>query len=350
MTSPRHTATIGAAGSGKTQRLIDRALAAAADGKRVLITTYTIENRNQIERRVAEACGVVPANVDILTWYRFLINELCHPYQLAFLGQIGVVGSLFFESAPWQKFAKKTQPSYYLTKQGDVYKDRASALALVCNEASGGKVMERLASIYREIYIDEMQDLAGHDFDLLDLLLASPPNVHLVGDPRQALYFTDDSNKNKKYKGAFFVAWLEERAATVEIEWLNESHRCCQPILDWADALFEGYEPTTSLHNEIQDGDGVHLLTRLELAGYLEMYGAEVMVLRRQKTNDTMGLQAVNVGVSKGATYERVVLFGSKPMVQVALGKLSPDKMSPIERNRLYVAVTRARRSVVIVL
>ena len=349
MTSPRHTATIGAAGSGKTQRLIERALAAAAHGKRVLITTYTIENRNQIERRVAETCGVVPTNVDILTWYRFVINELCHPYQLAFLGEVGVVGSLNFEGRPF-RFAKKDHPSFYLDKQGDVYKDRASALALMCNKTSQGKVIDRLASIYGEIYIDEMQDLAGHDFDLLDLLLASPPNVHLVGDPRQALYFTDDSNKNKKYKGAFFVAWLEERAGTVEIEWLNESHRCCQPILDWADALFEGYEPTTSLHAESQDGDGVHLLTRLELTGHLETYGAEIMVLRRQKTNDTMGLQAVNIGVSKGATYERVVLFGSKPMVQVALGTLSPDKMSPIERNRLYVAVTRARRSVVIVL
>jgi superfamily I DNA/RNA helicase len=349
MTSPRHTATIGAAGSGKTQRLIDRALAAAADGKRVLITTYTIENRNQIERRVAQACGAVPRNVDIITWYRFLINELCHPYQLAFLGQIGVVGSLNFEGRPW-RFAKKDHPSFYLDKQGDVYKDRASALALVCNEASHGKVVDRLASIYSEIYIDEMQDLAGHDFDLLDLLLASPPNVHLVGDPRQALYFTDDSNKNKKYKGAFFVAWLEERAGLVEIEWLNESHRCCQAILDWADALFDGYEPTTSLHDESEEGDGVHLLTRLELAGHLEMYEAEITVLRRQKTNDTMGLPAINIGVSKGATYERVVVFGSKPMVQVASGKLSPDKMSPIERNRLYVAVTRARRSVVIVL
>jgi len=349
MTSPRHTATIGAAGSGKTQRLIDRALAAAGDGKRVLITTYTIENRNQIERRVAEACGVVPANVDILTWYRFVINELCHPYQLAFLGEVGVVGSLNFEGKPF-RFAKKDHPSYYLDKNGDVYKDRASALALVCNATSKGKVIDRLASIYSEIYIDEMQDLAGHDFDLLDLLLGSPPDVHLVGDPRQALYFTDDSNKNKKYKGAYFVAWLEERAAAIKIEWLNESHRCCQAILDWADGLFEGYESTTSLHLESEAGDGVHLLTRLELAGYLEMYGTEITVLRRQKTNDTMGLPAINIGVSKGATYERVVLFGSKPMIQLALGKLSPDKLSPIERNRLYVAVTRARRSVVIVL
>ena len=194
----------------------------------------------------------------------------------------------------------------------------------MCDKASQGKVIDRLGSIYGEIYIDEMQDLAGHDFDLLDLLLASPPNVHLVGDPRQALYFSDNSNKNKKYKGAFFVAWLEERAATVEIEWLNESHRCCQPILDWANALFEGYEATTSLHTESQDGDGVHLLTRDQLTGHLETYGAEIMVLRRQKTNDTMGLQAVNIGVSKGATYERVVLFGSKPMIQVALGTLSP--------------------------
>src|SRR5437588_3136040 len=100
MTLPRHKATIASAGSGKTQTIIDRALAAGVEGRRVLITTYTIENRNQIERRVAAALGAVPPNVDILTWYRFVINELCHPYQLSFLGEIGVVGSLNFAGKP----------------------------------------------------------------------------------------------------------------------------------------------------------------------------------------------------------------------------------------------------------
>jgi superfamily I DNA/RNA helicase len=349
MTSPkRHSATVGSAGSGKTQRLIDGALAAMTDGRRVLITTYTIENRNQIERRIAEAMGAVPSSVDILTWYRFVISELCHPYQLAFLGEIGVVGALNFEGKP-SRLAKKDHSSFYLDKNGDLYKDRVSAFALACNAASDGRVLDRVVSIYDEIFIDEMQDLAGHDFDLLDVLLSSSIDLHLVGDPRQALYFTDDSIKNKKYKGAFFVAWLEERSADIEFEHVIESHRCCQSILDWADNLFPDYDRSVSLHEHDEPGDGVHILSVDKVAEYIAEHGSEVTVLRRQKNTNTMGLRAINMGVSKGATYARVVVFGSKPMARYALGEIGAADLAPLERNRLYVAVTRARRSVVIV-
>lgn len=50
MPSPDHVAVIAAAGSGKTQRIVSAALDAVAAGRRVLVTTYTVENRNQIER------------------------------------------------------------------------------------------------------------------------------------------------------------------------------------------------------------------------------------------------------------------------------------------------------------
>jgi DNA helicase-2/ATP-dependent DNA helicase PcrA len=313
--------------------------------RRVLITTYTIENRNQIERRIGAAAGAVPANIDILTWYRFVINELCHPYQLSFMGAIGVLGALNFGGTP-SRYAKKTEPRFYIDASGDIYRNRLSALALVCNAKSGGKVLDRLASIYSEIFIDEMQDLAGHDFDLLDTMLGSPIDLHLVGDPRQALYFTDDSMKNKKYKGPQFVAWLEERADVCELEWMTHSHRCCQAILDWADQLFPEYEPSSSLRPESHDGDGVRVLPRTEVLEYVASH-EDVTVLRQQKNTDTMGLSAVNIGVSKGSTYSHVVLFGSGPMTKYAKGELAVEELK--QRSRLYVAVTRARFGVAIV-
>ena len=56
MPSPRNRAIIAAAGSLKTQYIIDEALAAPA-GQRVLITTYTRENCDQIVRRLCQANG-----------------------------------------------------------------------------------------------------------------------------------------------------------------------------------------------------------------------------------------------------------------------------------------------------
>jgi DNA helicase-2/ATP-dependent DNA helicase PcrA len=344
MTSPRKTAIIASAGSGKTQTIIDRALAAADEGGRVLITTFTIQNRNQIQRRISATVGCVPPNIDILTWYTFLIHEMCRPYQLSFLGQIGIVRALDFSADP-PRYAKKTTRQYYLDSKGDIYKDRVAALALVCNERSDGKVTDRLSSLYTDILIDEMQDLAGHDFELLDLLLASPINLGVVGDPRQSLYFTDDSVKNKKYKGPRFVTWLEERKENCVTERMAHSHRCSQAILDWADLLFPEYGASTSTHGDPRGQEGVVLITRAQVEAYMSTH--EATALRLQITTNTMGLPAINIGVSKGLTFDHVVIFGSKTMSQYALGKLPLESLK--SRSKLYVAVTRARFSAAIV-
>lgn len=57
--SPSNRAIIAAAGSGKTGYVIAQALA-APPGRRVLITTYTRENRAQILRRFGDAHGCLP--------------------------------------------------------------------------------------------------------------------------------------------------------------------------------------------------------------------------------------------------------------------------------------------------
>lgn len=279
---------------------------AASSGHRVLVTTYTVENRNQLHRRISERFGAIPPNIDVITWYQLVINELCRPYQRSVLGEIGVPGSLNFSGRPLP-YAKKTERRFYMDKGGDLYRNRVSAFALRCDEASGGAAITRLGEIYSHIFIDEMQDLAGHDFEILDRLLRSEMSVFLVGDPRQCLYFTDDSVNNKKYKGPRFVDWLKERSEVCSIEWLTESHRCCQAILEWADKLFPEFNSSSSLHGESRPSDGVHLISRQALRGYLAER-ENVIVLRPQKNTDTMGLPAVNIGVSKGSTYDHVVL------------------------------------------
>jgi hypothetical protein len=57
-------------------------------------------------------------------------------------------------------------------------------------------------------------------------------------------------------------------------------------------------------------------------------------------------LAAINIGVSKGSTYERVLIFPTKPM-QKYLETGDATKLKAPER--LYVAVTRARYSVAFV-
>jgi hypothetical protein len=56
-----------------------------------------------------------------------------------------------------------------------------------------------------------------------------------------------------------------------------------------------------------------------------------------------MGLSAMNIGVSKGSTFDRVLIFPTKPMLKYIKTK-DPSALTAPER--LYVAVTRTRRSV----
>lgn len=71
------------------------------------------------------------------------------------------------------------------------------------------------------------------------------------------------------------------------------------------------------------------------------------MVLRNSKKTDTLGLPARNFGVAKGRTYERVLVFPTKPIrTYLHDGDVSNLK----EPERLYVAATRAQFSVCFVM
>jgi ATP-dependent DNA helicase UvrD/PcrA len=51
----------------------------------------------------------------------------------------------------------------------------------------------------------------------------------------------------------------------------------------------------------------------------------------------------MNIGVSKGSTFDRVLIFPTNPIRQYLITK---DHTRLKARERLYVAVTRARHSV----
>lgn len=204
--------------------------------------------------------------------------------------------------------------------------------------------MGRLASMYDHVYVDEVQDLVGYDLDVLDAMFHAPFNVTVVGDPRQHLYATNNATRNKRYRGAGIVDWFAERAAVCPREDRHESHRCHQDICDFASALFPDYPPITSRHCEATGHDGIHSVSRFEVLEYAATYAPQV--LRYDKRADTQGLAAMNFGVSKGSTFDRVLIFPTKPMREY-LEHRDPTKLTRPES--LYVAVTRARHSVTFV-
>ncbi|MFC8639840.1 UvrD-helicase domain-containing protein [[Kitasatospora] papulosa] len=343
MQSPNNLAVIAAAGSRKTQHIIDCVV--ADPSKRVLVTTYTNENLNQIVNRLSAGTGVLPDHITVMGWFTFLLNECARPYQSFVLGEVGMMGGLNFVGQRSRYIPKSKPEQYYLDRGKSAYRDGVSAFSFEANRLSKGMVVDRLSRIYDHIYIDEIQDMAGYDLELLDLLMKSQIAVTVVGDPRQATFVTNNAAKNKQFKGSGIVEWLGKRADLCLVENRVESYRCNQEICDFADDLYPDLARTVSKNTEITGHDGIFAIKKSEVREYAEQYAP--VVLRYNKNSDTCGLEALNMGTSKGSTFDRVLIFPTVPM-----GKYykTRDPGQAGDRAKLYVAVTRAKYSTTFVL
>ena len=78
---------------------------------------------------------------------------------------------------------------------------------------------------------------------------------------RQATYSTNSANKNKQYSGAKIIAKFEEwkRAKLCKLEYQNISHRCVQPIFDFADRLHPALPKPVAFSNYLDAKVNWHL-------------------------------------------------------------------------------------------
>lgn len=342
MPSPKPRFVVACAGSRKTTSLVEAAL--AIKDERVAITTYTNENVDQIVECFVRLNEYVPSNVTVQSWFSFLLQEGVRPYQNYLVGLNRIEG-IDFHTVPPRFAPKKDTERFYLAGR-NIYSDRVSDFVWSCNQASGGRVISRLGRIYRHLFIDEVQDFAGYDWDLLDLLVKSGIDMVAVGDPRQATFATNRGSKNKQFKGAGMVDWIEEQrqAGLVDREDWTDCYRCNQAICDFADSLYPALPSATSKMPPDTGHDGIFVIKSAEAADYFATH--QPVVLRWRKDADTLGLPAVNIGLMKGRTFPRVMLFSTAPMKKFLKTKNPEDAGS---LAKFYVAVTRAKYSVAIV-
>lgn len=341
--SPSNLAIIAAAGSGKTEHIVDSALAIRDEP--VLITTYTLENQRHILSRIRDKVGPMPSNVTVLGWFSFLIAQGARPYQRALTGSTGAIKGLNFKGRRSRYVGRDNVDRFYFDAGRNMYRDGVSDFVVHVNEATEGAVIRRLERIYQSVFIDEVQDLVGWDLELLDMLFASRMSVTLVGDPRQHTLSTNLGRKNKQYRGAGFLNWLAERDDICALEERNENYRSNQEICDFADKIYPDMSATVSMQTQKTDHDGVFFIREEEAVAYFDKY--RPVVLRDSKIFKCLGLPARNIGVAKGRSFDRVLLFPTKPMLKY-FDHGDPSKLKAPER--LYVAVTRARYSVAIVI
>jgi DNA helicase II / ATP-dependent DNA helicase PcrA len=342
--SSTNSIIISAAGGGKTTRIVNSALTCSAE--RSVLLTYTENNIGELKKRFYELNSAIPAHVEVWSWYTFLLREMARPYQKALIN--GRIAGIFWVEGRSETFVDSTKiDRYYFHSSKRIYSDKLARFVCECDKASGGAVINRLEQRFRRLYIDEIQDMAGWDIEVVELLLKSKINVTLVGDHRQATFRTNNAAKNGGYGGIKIVKKFREwnKAQLCNLTYDVKTHRCNQHIADIADGFFPLEPKTKSLNEKVTGHDGVFVASSADVAAYVEKYHPQV--LRLDVKTDCQGYAAMNFGESKGLTFERVLIFPHK------LGQkwLSTGKLAHVEKSaeKMYVGVSRARYSVAFV-
>ena len=338
--------TLAVAGSRKTQGIVEHCASLPPD-RPVLVLTYTQANQAELRRRLAQHAPNHAAVV-VMGWFTFLLRDFARPFlPFKFPGQ-RVLG-FNFDGRPFQR---ATGISRFLDSTGAAYQCELARLAYELVEASGGALVRRLENIYSEILVDEVQDLSGYDWNVVDVLLAATIDVRMVGDIRQSVFSTNPrGQKNKQYAYAGAVNWFREREARSEltIEHNATTWRCHPKIAEFSDTIFDAkwdFPRTSSVNQETTAHDGVYLLHPDDIAAYCVCYGPQCL---RDTANSgkQFELDYMNFRVAKGLMWERVLIV---PTAGITKFVQTGTCLAPVAAAKLYVAVTRAAQSVAIVL
>jgi DNA helicase-2/ATP-dependent DNA helicase PcrA len=336
---------IACAGSGKTTHVIAEALQERRG--RVAVITYTNSNIREILARFGEKSSGVPAHVDVMTWFSFLLRQCARPYQRSKYAAKRIKSLFFVNQQSTRGIPETDTARYYFASSDMIYSDKIARFVVECEGKSCQAVTARLGQVYAHVLVDEFQDLSAWDLDVTELLLKSPAQVTLVGDPRQHIYSTSPSAKNKQYLGSNVVDLVRRwsRAGLCSIDGMNETHRCNGEICDFSNALWPGMEPMRPLRVSSTGHDGVFLVAESAVGEYVRCFTPQV--LRHNKRAGSYGCEALNFGLAKGLQFDRVLIVPTEKVRRY----LRDGNLDHVEksRDRLHVAVTRAFHSVAFV-
>ena len=358
---------IAGAGSGKTTYLVEEALR-IKEGN-ILITTFTEVNEEEIRKKILKKNKYIPKNITVQTWFSFLLQHGVRPYQWAMHEELfnKKIGFYLFQGKSGRKYDSEGNPvsfngnpiywgednffKFYFTKDLKIYSDKIAHFVFSSNKKTNNEIINRLSRIYSHIFIDEVQDLAGWDLELLKLFFKSSLNIVMVGDPRQGTYSTNDSAKHKKYRNGGIQDFIKEKCprniCDIDSDTLNVSHRNNKIICHFSSKLYpelKQNEPCKCVEcrNNITEHEGVFIIKPQDVETYCKKYSPVTKL-----HNSESEFPDLNFGKSKGLGFGRILIFPTDKISQY-LKNGDLNAISTV-KAKFYVAITRAKNSVGIV-
>jgi DNA helicase-2/ATP-dependent DNA helicase PcrA len=355
---------IAAAGAGKTTHIVKEALRKTGN---VLITTYTEANEAEIKSKIIKLNRVIPSHITVQTWFSFLLQHGAKPYQgtcsakkiNGFQLVNSQSGVRYLDKRGFPVFYSEAEffEEHFFNGRHEIYSDKLPKFVVRCNERANGEVISRIARIYPHIFIDEVQDLAGYDLEIIKLLFKSQATVTLVGDPRQVTYLTHHEKKYSKYREGkiedFIIEQCKNCNCEVDKSTLSFSHRNNAEICYFSSKLYPSHPATLPCNcPECREGQtehvGVFLIHPKKLENYINNFKPKILRYSGANENEW------NFGNSKGKGFDRVLLYPTKTMADFLKNGLlektiKGQKREAFDISKFYVAITRAMHSVGIV-
>lgn len=312
------------AGSGKTYHIVQQ----LNEQERFLLITYTISGTENLRTEIIHRFGYIPHNIKIKNYFSFLYTFCYKPFLSDVIADRGI---------SW-KYPQSNYNQSFTTVGGYLYHNRLAKLIL---DRSIEDVKTRLAKYYDCLFIDEIQDFGGHDFNFLAALSTASTRLLFVGDFYQHTFDTSrdrNTNSGLHKDEATFLA----RFKTIGIECDNitllKSRRCSKSTCDFIrlklGVAIESVHSTETVCKLVTDKSEAEIIFR----------DNSIVKLFYQQCYD-YDCTGDNWGACKGLSYENVCVVINDEILGMFQSEEPFNFNSAITKNKFYVACSRSKNN-----
>jgi DNA helicase II / ATP-dependent DNA helicase PcrA len=314
------------AGSGKTTFIVNK----LNRHDPILIITYTVSNTINLRNAIIRKFGSIPPNIYFDTYFSFLYSFCIRPL----LTLNDSVNGLYFESNT-NRFA--SGDARYLTQSRLLYANRAARF--IEHRQLQRELLQRIEKYFMAIYIDEVQDFGGHDFNFLKLICKADAEVLFVGDFYQHTFDTShDANVNRglhdeinSYKDQFDRMGLGVDCSTLQKSWRCSPQTCDFISTNLGIPIQSNREDRTEIREVTDEQEARQILRDPGLVKLFYMKHYEYKCSSR------------NWGECKGEDLFHDVCVVMNNTTDTAFRKTNLLQLATQTKNKFYVACSRAR-------
>lgn len=324
------------AGSGKTTLIVDKLNLE----KRFLLITYTINNTKNLRESIIRKFGYIPSNISIYSYYNFLYSFCFRP----FLGYKLRAKGIFWDFPPEHtNYLPIIKTARYMSPNRLLYHNRIAKLLEIGDVLQD--INKRLEKHYDFLLIDEVQDFAGQDFNLLESMCKSNIKVLLVGDFYQHTFDTSrDGNTNNSLHRDYnkYLRRFEKIKVIPDTEHLNKSYRCttsvCKFIKEQIGVEIESHKFNDSVVRYLDKQEEIE-----------KIFNDNSIVKLFYREHYKYECYSRNWGDCKGENhyYDVCVVLNKSTMNKFIAKKLID--LPPVTKNKLYVACSRSNNNLYLI-